>query len=351
MATAMDIRLDYGSWPDDEGDSTESATSREGSPAFYPDHQTHYVQQDGISQTHQSSLSLSDLFSDSGDTLPDQDLLDAEMNMVSFPSNPHIIPSSNSIYRGDGRNRLTANRSSTYHAPVIDLTESPPQPSALPNITTATATTSTSWATPRPIPQEQSAMPPTHRNTFQWRRASPASKPPLRTEERPPKRRRLSHNSLTAQLPQPDNSHEPEAEVEAVDLTEVNNESDLSKAISKQQQQQQQDAVQSQMKETQDEYSSGRTSLSSYKCPICMDTPEDATTTICGTHHPPPFPPPLPSPNLFNPPSSSLIFLPIQATYSATNASTTRYASRSNNAATTPASAKPKAPVPYVVSH
>jgi hypothetical protein len=67
-------------------------------------------------------------------------------------------------------------------------------------------------------------------------------------------------------------------EVEAVDLTEVNNTTDLSKALSKQRQ----DAIQAQMKQNQASEPAGRTALASYKCPICMDTPEDATTTTCG---------------------------------------------------------------------
>jgi len=70
----------------------------------------------------------------------------------------------------------------------------------------------------------------------------------------------------------------PMQEVEAVDLTEVNTSADLTKALSKQRQ----DAIQAQMKQNQGSETVGRTPLSSYKCPICMDTPEDATTTSCG---------------------------------------------------------------------
>ena len=36
------------------------------------------------------------------------------------------------------------------------------------------------------------------------------------------------------------------------------------------------------MKQNQGSEPAGRTPLASYKCPICMDTPEDATTTTCG---------------------------------------------------------------------
>ena len=67
-------------------------------------------------------------------------------------------------------------------------------------------------------------------------------------------------------------------EVESVDLTNVHDETELSKALSKQRR----DAIRAQMQAAQGTESKRRTRLSSYKCPICMETPENATATICG---------------------------------------------------------------------
>ncbi|WEW61051.1 hypothetical protein PRK78_006540 [Emydomyces testavorans] len=63
--------------------------------------------------------------------------------------------------------------------------------------------------------------------------------------------------------------------VESIDLTQVKGSATLAQAISKQQE----DAVKAQHS-AKDE--TGRSTLTSYKCPVCMDTPVDATTTICG---------------------------------------------------------------------
>src|SRR4030095_16103840 len=59
-------------------------------------------------------------------------------------------------------------------------------------------------------------------------------------------------------------------EIESVDLTEVNNSVGLQQALAKQRQ----DAIRAQIKHDGVDKSVGRTTLSSYKCPICMDTPE-----------------------------------------------------------------------------
>lgn len=64
--------------------------------------------------------------------------------------------------------------------------------------------------------------------------------------------------------------------IESVDLTEVNDESALTKALAKQRE----DAVKAQ---SSSEERKGRSILTSFKCPVCMDTPTDATSTICGT--------------------------------------------------------------------
>jgi hypothetical protein len=60
-----------------------------------------------------------------------------------------------------------------------------------------------------------------------------------------------------------------------VDLTEINDDSALSQVLAKQRE----DAVKAQAAADPEE---GRTSLTATKCAICMDTPTDATTTICG---------------------------------------------------------------------
>lgn len=62
--------------------------------------------------------------------------------------------------------------------------------------------------------------------------------------------------------------------IESVDLTEVDDNAGLSAALAKQRQ----DAILAQNPGTE----SGRTTLTAYKCPVCMDTPTDATSTVCG---------------------------------------------------------------------
>ncbi|KIW33227.1 uncharacterized protein PV07_00094 [Cladophialophora immunda] len=63
--------------------------------------------------------------------------------------------------------------------------------------------------------------------------------------------------------------------IESVDLTAVDDSETLSAALAKQRQ----DAILAQNPGTAE---SGRTSLTAYKCPVCMDTPTDATSTACG---------------------------------------------------------------------
>lgn len=66
-----------------------------------------------------------------------------------------------------------------------------------------------------------------------------------------------------------------EDDVEAVDLTEVNDDYALAKVLAKQRE----DAIKAQ---AATENREGRTTLTATKCAICMDTPTDATTTVCG---------------------------------------------------------------------
>lgn len=101
------------------------------------------------------------------------------------------------------------------------------------------------------------------------------------SERRGVKRRRV-------QTPNPlfpsnaSSSNEPRARrastnehIDSVDLTEVNDDSSLAKVLAKQRE----DAIKAQ---AASENREGRTTLTATKCAICMDTPTDATTTVCG---------------------------------------------------------------------
>lgn len=97
-------------------------------------------------------------------------------------------------------------------------------------------------------------------------------------EPRGTKRRRLSDSDLSTEASSSSTASPDrvdEENIESVDLTEVDNDSALSKALAKQRE----DAVKAQ---TYPGGGKGRSILTSYKCPVCMDTPVDATTTICG---------------------------------------------------------------------
>lgn len=65
-------------------------------------------------------------------------------------------------------------------------------------------------------------------------------------------------------------------QIEAVDLTAVEDNTALADALSKQRE----DAIAAQKPNTSTE--NGRTTLTAYKCPICMDNLKNATTTSCG---------------------------------------------------------------------
>lgn len=67
--------------------------------------------------------------------------------------------------------------------------------------------------------------------------------------------------------------HEEDDSFESIDLTESEN--SLAKTLAKQRQ----DAVKAQQLPEEEK---SRSVLGSYKCPVCMDTPEDATSTACG---------------------------------------------------------------------
>ncbi|KAM5444331.1 hypothetical protein MferCBS31731_000849 [Microsporum ferrugineum] len=95
------------------------------------------------------------------------------------------------------------------------------------------------------------------------------------------KRRRLDNNDDSGSIAGPSSRNEPMAqsgipdEIEAVDLTEVDDSSSLARILAKQRE----DAILAQ-KKTSDQ--GRRSTLTAYKCPVCMDVLENATTTICG---------------------------------------------------------------------
>ena len=167
---------------------------------------------------------------------------------------------------------------------VVDLTNSPPRYPPSPRTSMSRRRTRVDASA-----YEYSSSPPALSRTPSLRRGRPSELSTTRsallsrtdspTQEPTRKRRRVVH-----EIEDTDGEEEEAGrsavrqQVEAVDLTEVNNATDLSKALSKQRQ----DAIQAQMKQNQGSEPVGRTPLTSYKCPICMDTPEDATTTVCG---------------------------------------------------------------------
>ncbi|KAF3483432.1 uncharacterized protein GIQ15_02756 [Arthroderma uncinatum] len=95
------------------------------------------------------------------------------------------------------------------------------------------------------------------------------------------KRRRLDNSNATASSSsraQQRATNGIPGEIESVDLTGVNDSCSLAKFLAKQRE----DAVLAQKKVTNDK--EARSALTGYKCPVCMDVPENATTTICGMY-------------------------------------------------------------------
>ena len=94
---------------------------------------------------------------------------------------------------------------------------------------------------------------------------------PSSNDDRQRKRRRTSGDATPSNV-QTDTEDEA---IESIDLTEVEGPSSLAKILAKQRE----DAVKAQQDPEQEK---GRSLLTAYKCPVCMDTPVDATTTVCG---------------------------------------------------------------------
>ncbi|KAK5044815.1 hypothetical protein LTR84_010471 [Exophiala bonariae] len=83
-----------------------------------------------------------------------------------------------------------------------------------------------------------------------------------------------SSSSQASSRPRSLNSKATDPAIESVDLTEVDDNAGLSAVLAKQRQ----DAILAQNPGSE----SGRTTLTAYKCPVCMETPTDATSTVCG---------------------------------------------------------------------
>lgn len=116
--------------------------------------------------------------------------------------------------------------------------------------------------------------------TMGRRRRSLSSQPRASSSQtpqsRPAKRRRTGESP--SRCPGSSFDTHPPPEVESIDLTQVEDKSALADALSKQRE----DAVRAQMNNASGGDEAGRSSLTSYKCPVCMDVLENATSTICG---------------------------------------------------------------------
>ncbi|KAL3460381.1 hypothetical protein BJX64DRAFT_263407 [Aspergillus heterothallicus] len=85
------------------------------------------------------------------------------------------------------------------------------------------------------------------------------------------KRRRLTNQTVSSSASLPENTET----IEAIDLTDADGHSAIAKVLAKQRE----DAVAAQLPGGS---GNARTKLIGYKCPVCMDTLTDATTTVCG---------------------------------------------------------------------
>ncbi|RAL14634.1 uncharacterized protein BO97DRAFT_274348 [Aspergillus homomorphus CBS 101889] len=102
-------------------------------------------------------------------------------------------------------------------------------------------------------------------------RYSPESTPDQPTQSPDPKRRRLAPPSRLEAVQLEGQS----SEVTSVDLTENEEVSEISKTQAKQRA----DAILAQQSL---EPKNTESIFAAYKCPVCMDTPVDATSTVCG---------------------------------------------------------------------
>lgn len=128
------------------------------------------------------------------------------------------------------------------------------------------------------------------RPAYSYTRSSSPIRFHVSTDSHDSKRRRFNTgaaagpSTLAPNLEQisQDNEDIESSEIEAIDLTGVGGSTALANALSKQQE----DAIKAQQSGSEE---IGRSALTCYKCPVCMDTPVDATTTVCGMSSPPMF--------------------------------------------------------------
>ena len=184
-------------------------------------------------------------------------------------------------------------------APVVDLTDSPPgqmgdslstmpdPPSEPPPEHAPVSrrrTQNPGQLGGRPTPHFRynlDLLPPEHvRRASDEDRAVQRQQAARRQWQQQQEARARQQNHRPRQLPQPFSSSprnaNPPSEIESVDLTQVDDNSDLAYALAKQRT----DAIKSQQISAGDP--EARTPLTAYKCPICMEIPREATTTICG---------------------------------------------------------------------
>lgn len=124
--------------------------------------------------------------------------------------------------------------------------------------------------------QEEEAILRQRENHNNWQRTQ------ARTQERREREQEQSNmsrpssssSSQASSRPRSASSKAADPAIESVDLTEVDDNAGLSAVLAKQRQ----DAILAQNPGSE----SGRTTLTAYKCPVCMETPTDATSTVCG---------------------------------------------------------------------
>ena len=124
--------------------------------------------------------------------------------------------------------------------------------------------------------QEQEAINRQRENHSSWERTQARNRQRLQPRQStmsPPSTSTSSSSRTTQSRRQPPTPQEDPA-IESVDLTAVDDNASLTAALAKQRQ----DAILAQNPGTEN----GRTPLTAYKCPVCMDTPINATSTTCG---------------------------------------------------------------------
>ncbi|EGD92233.1 hypothetical protein H112_00130 [Trichophyton rubrum D6] len=136
---------------------------------------------------------------------------------------------------------------------------------------------------PSPVTTSHSSRGPVPQ-TLQPSRSRRSASPDFNDNRGKVKRRRLSNRNNRSSTPTAgpsSQSHQAAetmipGEIESVDLTSVDDSSSLAQVLAKQRE----DAIIAQKNATNDK--EAKSILIAYKCPVCMDVPENATSTICG---------------------------------------------------------------------